>query len=234
MAATCNVNDLLDGHVTLDLECLDRVYCNAYVPNLQVGGQVASFLTGHLGCPVPSPAMLGKIGNRFRAAVKAFAEQREIPLIRFGKDDRKIDVIRPYLDAAERDNRPGVVAIGVAQELQSVFTGSAHQREGNTPAFSFAKADRRVTCYYFYVWDAQFDPGFIKICAYFPYPAKVWVNGHEPALRQAEREGLGFTALANGFASCNDPPGCRRSVTGSAQRISRLSSTGGWPTCPPR
>ena len=49
MAATVTVNDVLDGHVVLDLECLDRIYLNGYVPNLQVGGQVVSFLTQHLG-----------------------------------------------------------------------------------------------------------------------------------------------------------------------------------------
>src|SRR5690348_14557272 len=32
MAGHCNINDLLDGHVGLDLECLDRIYLNAYVP----------------------------------------------------------------------------------------------------------------------------------------------------------------------------------------------------------
>jgi hypothetical protein len=32
-----------------------------------------------------------------------------------------------------------------------------------------------VTCYYFYVWDQAFGPAFIKICAYFPYPGKIWV-----------------------------------------------------------
>jgi hypothetical protein len=46
------VNDVLDGHVGLDLECLDRIYLNGYVPNLQVGGQVVSFLTAHLGFPI--------------------------------------------------------------------------------------------------------------------------------------------------------------------------------------
>ena len=51
--------------------------------------------------------------------------------------------------------------------------------------FSFRKADRRVTCFYFYLWDADFGPAFIKVCAYFPYPGKVWVNGHEWAKRQA-------------------------------------------------
>ena len=39
------VNDVPDGHVALDVECLDRIYLNGYVPNLQVGGQVVNFLT---------------------------------------------------------------------------------------------------------------------------------------------------------------------------------------------
>ena len=64
MADVPNVNDLLEGHVTLDLECLDRIYLNAYVPNLQVGGQVVTFLTQHLGNPIPSPALFNRILRR--------------------------------------------------------------------------------------------------------------------------------------------------------------------------
>jgi len=59
--------------------------------------------------------------------------------------------------------------------------------------------------FYVYIWDAQMGPGFIKICTYFPYPVKVWVNGHEWAKQQARKAGLGFTELSNGFASCEDP-----------------------------
>ena len=47
--------------------------------------------------------------------------------------------------------------------------------------------------------------GFIKVCAYFPYPVKVWLNGHEWAKRQATHAGIGFTELSNGFATCEDP-----------------------------
>jgi hypothetical protein len=108
-AAVCNVNDVLDGHVTLDVECLDRIYLNAYVPNLQVAGQVVVFLTQHLGHPIPSPALFTKIGNAFRAAVERFAATHEIPVVRFAKDARKQEVMRPYLEAA---TEPGVVAIG--------------------------------------------------------------------------------------------------------------------------
>jgi hypothetical protein len=42
MAAVVNVNDLLNDHVVLDLECLDRIYLNAYVPNLQTSGRSSS------------------------------------------------------------------------------------------------------------------------------------------------------------------------------------------------
>jgi hypothetical protein len=100
VAGVCNVNDALDGHASLDLECLDRIYLNAYVPNLQVGGQVVGFLTQHLGNPIPSPAIFTKLGNSFRAAVERFAATHEIPVIRFAKDARKADVMRPYLKAA--------------------------------------------------------------------------------------------------------------------------------------
>ncbi len=59
---TVTVNDVLDGHVALDVECLDRVYLNGYVPCLQVGGQVVTFMTRHLGYRIPSPAILERIG----------------------------------------------------------------------------------------------------------------------------------------------------------------------------
>ena len=205
MAATVTVNDVLDGHVGLDVECLDRIYLNGYVPNLQVAGQVVSFMTAHLCYPIPSPAIMEKIGTAFRRAVDRFAADNKIPVVRLGKDDRKIEVMRPYLARQARTGRSGVAAIGLAQEFQNVFASAQRKGDSGVPWFSFFKADRRVTCFYFYVWDADFGPAFIKICAYFPYPIKVWLNGHEWAKRQATGAGIGFTELSNGFATCADP-----------------------------
>ena len=201
------VNDVLDGHVVLDIECLDRVYLNAYVPVLQSSGQVAAFMTQHLGMPIPSPALMEKISTRFRRAVESFAEANGIAWVRFAKGDRKADVMAPYLKRAAATGRAQVAAIGVAQEFQRVWT--AYQRDTATaaPQYTFAKADRRVTCYYFYLWDEDFGPAFVKVCAYFPYPAKIWVNGHEWAKRQAARAGIGYRELSNGFAACDDPAG---------------------------
>jgi len=52
-----NVNEIVDGHVVLDLECLDRIYLNAYVPKLQVSGQVVTFFSQHRNQRVASPAL---------------------------------------------------------------------------------------------------------------------------------------------------------------------------------
>ncbi|MBV9599653.1 MAG: hypothetical protein JOZ87_22750 [Chloroflexi bacterium] len=112
MAAVGNVNEILDGHVVLDLECLDRIYLNAYIPTLQVGGQVVTFFSNQRNQPIASPALIQKMGEAFRQAVSTFANRRQIPVIRFGKRDRQIDVIQPYFKAA---TQPGVIAIGVAQ-----------------------------------------------------------------------------------------------------------------------
>ncbi len=206
VAKVGNVNEMLDGHVVLDLECLDRIYLNAYVPKLQVSGQVVTFFSQHRNQPIASPALIQRMGEAFRQAVASFAKRHQIPVIRFAKRDRQVDVIQPYFKAA---TQPGVVAIGVAQEFQSVLTGydrssKKGQPRSGGPHYSFVKEDRRVTVYYFYIADAEFGLGFIKLCTYFPYPGKVWINGHEWAKRQAQAAGLAFAELANGFASCAD------------------------------
>lgn len=207
MDETLTVNDLLEGHAALDIECLDRIYLNGYVPSLQVGGQVVSFMTQHLGFPIPSPAIMERIGTSFRRAVSRFAEDNHIRVVRFKKGDRKLEVMRRHLAAQAKTGRSGVAAIGIAQEFQNVFAAHQRQAPNDIPWFSFTKADRRVTCFYFYLWDVDFGPAFIKVCAYFPYPVKVWLNGHEWAKRQATLAGIGFTELSNGFATCGDPAG---------------------------
>jgi len=118
--------------------------------------------------------------------------------------------MRPPLDRLVRAGRMGVVAIGVAQEFQRVFTGTTyHSDEGGegVPRFGYAKADRRVTAYYFYLVDEAFGSAFIKVCAYFPYPIKIWLNGHEYAKHRAAAAGITVTELDNGFATTDDPAG---------------------------
>ena len=199
------INDVLDGHAALDLQCLDRLCLHGYLGQLQVGGQVIQFLK-HRGFPVPSPACLQQIGDAFRRRVASFAEANHIPVVPLKAADRNIEVMQPCLDKAAATGRSQAVAIAVAQEPQRVLI--ARQRDtgpGKCPQFSFDKKDRRVTVYYFYLWDAGFGAAFIKVCTYCPWPMKIWVNGHERAKQQARKTGFSFTELSNGFASAEDP-----------------------------
>jgi hypothetical protein len=220
MGTAVNVCDVLDGHVALDISCLDRIYLNAYVPKLQTSGGVTWFLREHLGNEIASPALFNKIGERFRRNVVRFAESGDIPILRLSKPDRsrwgdrKIDHVMPYVTKAREDGRFGVVAIVAAQEFQKVFVGTARPSDTKAVGFSFTRVERRVGTYYFYIHDPDFGVGFIKICTYFPYPAKVWVNGHEWAKRQATAAGISWSPLANGFASCSDPSSLQQIADG--------------------
>src|SRR5712671_7880256 len=204
--AVVTAADMVAGHVTLDISCPDRLYLNGYVARLQTPGGVIYFFRDHRGRPIVSPALFEPIGEKFRRDIKDWAQASGIPLIRFAAGDRKAEVMAPYLEAAATAGRSQVVAVGCAQEFQLVWTARKRDTDpGGCPQFSFTKEQRRVSVFYVYIFDEQMGGGFIKICTYFPYPVKVWVNGHEWAKRQALAAGIGFTALSNGFASCDDP-----------------------------
>jgi hypothetical protein len=103
VAPAPSVAELLYGHVSLDVECFDRLFLNAYVPALQTGGGTVRFLRDHRGHPIPSPALFGQMGDRFRAAVAAFAGERAIPLVRFTTGERKIAAMTPWSCPASTD-----------------------------------------------------------------------------------------------------------------------------------
>ena len=198
--------DMVAGHVVLDISCLDRLYLNGYVAKLQTPGGVVYFFHDHRGKPIVSPALFEPIGEKFRRDIKGWAQANGIPVITFKAGERKAEVMGPYLEAAAATGRSQVAAVGCAQEFQLVWTARKRATDpGACPQFSFTKEQRRVSVFYVYIFDEQMGPGFIKICSYFPYPVKVWVNGHEWAKRQAAAAGIGFTALSNGFATCEDP-----------------------------
>jgi hypothetical protein len=197
--------DVLSGHVVFELECIDRIYCNLYVPKLQRELGVAGFIREHLGKPVASTAVLAPRTEAFYAEIKAFAARHQIPLVEFAAGQRKDDVMREQLAAFLAAGRTeGVVFIGRAQEKVRVFaTTRRHDADGNSYPW-IVRDSRVVTQWYLYCYDAAAGPFFLKYCGYFPYNAKLCCNGNEYAKAVAARAGIGFTALDNGFAAVDD------------------------------
>jgi hypothetical protein len=114
-----NIPELLREHVTLEVECLDRLYWNGYIGKLATPGGLVMFMRDQLGKPIPSPVVLGQVTEKFRAAVKAQAEQQQIPIYQFQHKERKDD-IRQRFPGAARGAGPNGLHRGGAGEDASV------------------------------------------------------------------------------------------------------------------
>jgi hypothetical protein len=196
------ITEVLSGKITLDIECVDRVYLNGYVKYLQMPGGLVNFIREQIGWPIPSPKALYAMTTQFRDAVERFASEQGLEIVTFGKDDAKDEVARAHL--ARFEGQSGVVLIGKAQEKANAFKGRRADR-GNKVWFNYSRQSVYVTHYYFYILDEEFGLFFIKVCTYHPFDVKLCFNGHEWAKQQLRQAGIAFEALSNGFLSCDDP-----------------------------
>ena len=217
------ISCLLADHVTLRVRSVDRIFLAGYVPGLQCDGQLVRFLLDRVGGNLPSPAILGRIGRGYVEAVDRFALDNEIPVVRFARGACKDDVARPYLHGrAPRSLRRGAHRRRAGDGL--AWRGSRDGGNDVRSLFEFSRQSVSVNHYYFYVHDREWGPGVRQDLRVAPYPVRVCVNGHEWAKRQAERAGIGFRALDNGFAVCvtaGAGSDLRRARTPMSRRSSR-------------
>jgi len=206
MTVARSVADVLTDHVVVEVECIDRMYLNVYVPGLQYEAGLVAYVHPQLGLPIASTAPLGKISDAFSAAMRRFARDQGVPWVDFVKGERKDDVMHAHLAGFEAAGRTeGVLFIGRAQEKTGLFrTERRRNAEGNAYPW-IVRSTGVVNHFYVYAVDDDFGPFFLKFCTYFPYNARLCLNGHEWAKRQAAKAGIGFTALDNGFATVDDP-----------------------------
>jgi len=217
-----SVAEVLESHVTLEVEGIDRMYLNVYVPQLQREGGVASFFRHHRGHTFASSVLMDPISKRFVADIQAFVRANGIPLVTFEKHQRKDEVTQERL-AAFKDPE-GVLYVGRAQEKASVFrTEKRRNPKTGQPYPWLVRSTAMVNHYYFYCVDEDFGPFFLKFCTYFPYNAKLCLNGHEYAKRQLAKKSIAFESLDNGVLSCADPQRLQAICDGlSSEKIDAL------------
>jgi hypothetical protein len=203
MTVARTVADVLTEHVTFEVECIDRMYLNVYQPRLQYAAGLVGYVHRRLGLPIASTAPLGQISDRFTRAVHQFAGSEGIPWVDFVKGQRKDDVMHEHLRGFTA--KQGVVFIGRAQEKNTVFRTEKRRHPDGVSYPWIVRSTGIVNQFYFYCVDADFGPFFIKFSSYFPYNAKLCINGHHWAQRQAAKAGIGFTAMDNAFAAVDDP-----------------------------
>jgi hypothetical protein len=202
-----SAGDVLCDHVVFELESLDRMYCNLYVPQLQRAEGIVGFIRGHLGRPIASTAVIAPMSRDFTARLRSFADAHDIPRLDFARGQRKDDVMHEHLARFQVAGRTeGVLFIGRAQEKNTVFrTEKRHAADGSSYPW-IVRTTSVVNQFYVHCVDENFGAFFLKFSSYFPYGAKLLINGHHYAQAQAARAGIGFTALDNGFAAVDDVP----------------------------
>jgi hypothetical protein len=222
MSVPRSVAEVLKQHVTLEVEGIDRMYLNVYQPRLQTDRGVVAFFRFHRGATFASSALMDPISKSFVAAVDCFIEQEQIPAITFTKGQRKDDITQEYRSRFQ--GTEGIVVVGKAQEKTPVFRTEKRRNPQTGQKYPWiVRSTAMVNHYYFYCIDDDFGPFFLKFCTYFPYNAKLCINGHEYVKRQLTKEGIPFKTLDNGVLSCADPARLQQLCDGlSAHKINAL------------
>jgi hypothetical protein len=217
MSVPRTIAEVLAEHVTLEVESIDRMYLNVYVPALQRDKGVVGFFRHHRGQPVPSSALMAPMTRQFVGEIEDFAVEAGVPVVRFERRQRKDDVAQHYLRRFEEEE--GVYLLGKAQEKASVFRTEG-RRDPATGRRSpwLVRSTALVNQYYFYCLDEDFGPLFVKFCSYFPYNAKLCLNGHEYVKRQLAKRGIAYEALDNGLLSCAEPRRLQELCDGLSER----------------
>jgi hypothetical protein len=222
MSVPRSVAEVLADHVTLEVEGIDRMYLNVYVPGLQREQGVVNFFRFHRGNQFVSSALMDPISKDLVAALEKYARQEKVPVVQFRKGQRKDDIATEQRKKFKKTE--GVVFIGQAQEKTPVFRTERRRNEKTGVSYPWiVRSTAMVNHFYIYCMDRDFGPFFLKFCTYFPYNAKLCLNGHEYAKQQLAKKGIGFKALDNGVLECDDAKRLQAICDGlSAEKIDAL------------
>jgi|SRR5262252_3853254 len=123
MTVAHSVADVLQDHLTLEMEGIDRMYLNAVVPVLQTAGGIAWFFRTCRGYRFASSALMAPMTRAFVSAIEDFAHTAGIEVVLFAKRQRKEEIAAQYL--ARFRGEEGILFIGKAQEKAAVFGRNA-------------------------------------------------------------------------------------------------------------
>src|SRR5215208_1012834 len=230
MTVARSVADVLDDHVVFEVESIDRMYLNVWQPRLAYGGGVQGFFVAHRGYHYASTALMDPMTKAFVADIHGFVAARGLELIGFAKGQRKDDLAQEFLARFGQDE--GVLFVGRAQEKAGVW--HTQRRHNPVTGDSYAwlvRSSAFINFFYFYCVDADFGPFFLKFSTYFPYNAKLCINGNEWAKRQAAKAGSGSRRSTTVSPLVMTRSGCSGSATGSALRRSTGCYASGWLGC---
>lgn len=193
--------------IAFGYSCFDRMILNGFIPAFQHSkraGTIHWFLRTHRQFEKVNRKSLARLACNYHDWVSEYAAAQGIDIVE-PKKVRREDWVEPYFQ--NLGGRPGIAVILKARESERI---AVHFPSCNQLGVEF----RNVNLYYFYLDDPQCGRMFVRICPYFPFNVRVWLNGHNWLARQLTREGIAFEKCDNLFTACDNP-----------QRLQELSDT---------
>jgi hypothetical protein len=192
-------------------------------PRLQYGQGIHGFFCFHRGNQFASSALMLPMTERFAADIRHYIDSRRLDLVRFAKGQSKDQDARQY--RAGKSGGDQVLSAGVAQEKARIWRTSRRRDPATGKHYPWLYQDQAmVNHWYFYGFDADFGPFYVKFCGYFPFTGQIYFTGHEYAKQQCLRQGIAFTSLDNAFGSASDAAAVQRICDGlDDQRIYRFA-----------
>ena len=202
---------VLSGHVTLEIRCIDRILLTFRQPRLQYGKGIHGFFCHHRGNQFVSSALMLPMTEAFAADIHHYIAARGLDLVRFAKGESKDQIAKGYL--AGRSGGEQILFAGVAQEKTRIWrTRQRTDKTTGRPYPWLCQEQAMVNHWYFYGFDADFGPFYIKFCGYFPFTGQIYLNGHEYAMRQCARP----ASRSPPWTTRSAAPLTRRRCSGSA------------------
>jgi hypothetical protein len=196
------MNSFVEHHqqsIRFAYSCFDRILFNAIIQPLQQPAVVVGYLDKIRHAPTLAPKYFRQISEDYHRWVEDMAQSRRLQIVEPPKGVRREDWVEPFY---RRLRSPSGIAVILKSRENARVAVSYPSKLGGHRIELYS---RFVWQYYFYLQDADFGRMFLRVCPYFPFNARVYVNGHEWLGQQMRKLGISFRKEANAFLSCSDP-----------------------------
>lgn len=192
------MNRFVEHHrhsIAFGYSCFDRIILNGIIQPLQNGWNVKRFFEER-DVTVDKKALVG-ISTQYHHWLAQQAAAWGIDIVTVDKDVRREDLVKPYFERVPGPH--GLAVMLRCREPERIAV--CYPKRGN-----WVDLDRRwVDLYYFYLQDPQCGRMFLRVCPYFPFNIRLWMNGHDWLAARLTAEGIRFRKSDNAFLACDDP-----------------------------
>jgi hypothetical protein len=185
-------------NIRFHYRCFDRILLNGTIQPFQQEQRVVGFFTEYRGLYPVSRDVLREIATQYHNWVKNRSQQWDTPIVE-APAGRRDEFVDPYFKRAQADD---VVCIIKAREPARILTAIGNKKDNR---WHLELKQRWVEQYNFYINDRDWGRMFVRVCPYFPFPARLCLNQHHWLAHRMRQEGVRFKQTSNAFIQCSDP-----------------------------